>query len=130
MESTASTSGRLECMPAEHILLISNKLESVDVLRLGCTCKSLAEILLSDNLWERACRQRWHAVAPFPQIAPHLWNFKSLFFRRNGWAGTALQRGVVQRFKNFHAMASDYKPGTGTLQRCATCFRCSCACAG
>ena len=119
------TQGRTSLLdlPQEALHIVHAQLESVDALRLGCTCKGLASILQAEDLWQRACHERWYTVTPFVSSSTSdTWNWKTLFFRRNGWAGTALKRAVVQRFAFFHRMELEWSQSQGALSHRALTY--------
>jgi F-box-like len=100
-------------VPTEALLRICSQLESVEVLRLGCTCKHLASVVLDEALWAQACQQKWHQVFPSARSERSTWSWKRNLFERNGWASCALQRAVVQRFAYFHCMQREYSADHG-----------------
>lgn len=85
-------------LPQHILMLLFSKLESIDALRLGCTCRHLAMQLLNEQLWHHACAERWFQVAPFATSAASAWQWKDIFFRRNGWAtDVQMQVSIAQQ---------------------------------
>lgn len=94
-------------LPQQVLLAIYARLESIDALRLGCTCRHLASQLLDEQLWRQACEERWCHVAPF--AAHGQWQWKDVFFRRNGWAtDVQMQVSVVQHMQQLGAVAMSH----------------------